>query len=184
MAKRMANPWKTLSSKIVLENPWWKIRVDEVIRPDGSRGEYNVVSNNNASMVVALTENNELILIKLYRYITGKLSLEIPGGGIDNDETPLSCAKREFEEETGITASKWTSLGAVCPLNGLCDEETYYFIARQLDRSREIIQTDEAVQAIVTVPFRDVIKMIKSGDLTDGQSIAAIFLAGLHLDLL
>ena len=91
------NPWKKLSSEIVHKNPWFYVRQDKVITPDGSQGEYNVVVSPPASFIVALDDESNVYLIGQFRYPTGLYSLEIPGGGTgDND--PLKTAKRELQE--------------------------------------------------------------------------------------
>ena len=179
----MQNPWKTISSKTLLENPWWEVRQDQIVRPDGSPGEYNIVVTTDSAFAVTITEKNEFILIEQFRYISGKLSLEIPGGAIDHDD-PLDSAKRELREETGITAATWTDLGAVLPANGLVREKMHVFIAQDLDFTHEVPEQDEAISRVLHISFPEVLELIKTNKLDDGQSITGIFMAALHLKLL
>lgn len=89
----MKNPWTKHSSKVVLQNPWWKVIQDQVTQPNGQPGEYNIVETSGAITVIALTDAREVVLIDQFRYITNRMSLEAPGGGMDSDD-PLTAAKR------------------------------------------------------------------------------------------
>ena len=179
----MKNPWIQHGSKVILENQWWKIIQDKVTRPDGQPGEYNIVETPGSITVVALTDEQEVILIDQFRYITSSNSLEAPGGGMDSDD-PLAEAKRELREETGISAKKWTGLGTIQPLNGLVRETMYLFLAQDLDLSQEAPEKAEAIAKVLHVPFPDVIEQIKNGTIDDGPTIFAVFKAALYLELL
>src|SRR5690349_16648205 len=107
-----ANPWRRLSTRPIYENPWIKVREDQVIRPDGNPGIYGVVEFQSWAIgVVPLTEDGDTFLIGQYRYTLDQYSWEIPEGGGAKTETPLEAAQRELREEAGITASTWTYLG-------------------------------------------------------------------------
>ena len=179
----MKNPWTQHSSRVILENQWWKIIQDQVTRPDGQPGEYNIVETPGSITVVALTDAQEVILIDQFRYITGRNSLEAPGGGMDSDN-PLAEAKRELREETGISAKTWTELGIIQPLNGLVRETMHLFLAQDLDLSQEAPEGAEAISKVLHVPFPEVINQIKNGTIDDGPTIFTFFKVALYLELL
>ncbi|NDC38040.1 MAG: NUDIX hydrolase, partial [Proteobacteria bacterium] len=95
------NPWKTLSSKVMYQNPWISVREDQVIRPDGSPGIYGVVETKVATGVVALTPEHKVILVGQYRYPLQQYSWEIVEGGAEHGEDPFVAIQRELEEEVG-----------------------------------------------------------------------------------
>ncbi len=96
----MKSPWKTKNSKIVHQNPWYKIRQDEVITPDGKPGTYNVLeTKGDAALIVPLSEKDEIYLIKKYRYPIKEFSWEIPSGNSEGGDI-FEAAKRELWEET------------------------------------------------------------------------------------
>ena len=173
-------PWKQLSTKIVYENPWLKIREDAVIRPDGSEGIYGVIMTPPSVFIVAINDHKEIALIGQYRYPTQKYSWELPGGGSDNQPI-LEAAQRELIEETGYTAKNWKLAGSFQAMDGISDEICYVFIAEDLTNTDQAEQDDEGITHMKFVPFFELIEMILSGELDDGQSIATIMKAALSL---
>ena len=81
MSEPIANPWRTLSSRVVYRSPWLALREDKVIRPDGAEGTYGVVEIPFLCGVVAISGDNQIALVSQWRYVHKKLSLEIPTGG-------------------------------------------------------------------------------------------------------
>ncbi len=179
----MGSPWIKHSSKVILENQWWKVIQDQVTRPDGQPGEYNIVETPGSITVIALADEQDIIMIDQFRYITDVNSIEAPGGGIDS-RNPLDDAKRELLEETGITAKKWTELGQIQPLNGLVRETMYLFLAQDLDLTQEKPEVGEAISKVLHMPFSEVIAKIKDGTIDDGPTIFAVFKAALYLGIL
>lgn len=176
----MTKSWKTLSSKTVYKNKWYKVVENDVIRPNGDKGVYAVVESAPSVFIVALTENNEVYLVGLDRYTSGKYSLELPAGGSDY-KNPLEAAKRELQEETGLVAGKWKELGSFYPLNGIASEITHVFLAQKLSQTEEHEQHEEGIIEVRKVPFPQVLEMVKAGEITDGQTIASLMLAQLYL---
>lgn len=126
-------PWPVVSSRDVYENPWIRVREDTVERPFGGRGFYGVMSlRRPAVLVVALTNDDEVLLVDVDRHTVGP-SLEVPAGGTDGEE-PLLAARRELLEETGHRAEHWQPLGCLQALNGVC-EETSTSSSRAVSRS-------------------------------------------------
>ena len=94
-----SNPWQTISSTTVYENPWMRIREDAVIRPDGNDGIYGVMETKDSVVIVALNEQHEVYLIRSFSYPSLEWGWGLPGGG-GNDEEAEVASKRELAEET------------------------------------------------------------------------------------
>jgi 8-oxo-dGTP pyrophosphatase MutT (NUDIX family) len=166
------NPWRRLSSRPIYENPWIKVREDQVVRPDGNPGIYGVVEfQNRAIGVVPLAANGDTFLVGQYRYTLDVYSWEIPEGGGPMHETPLEAAQRELREETGIMAACWTYLGEAHLSNSATDEVGYVFLAEDLtigpaepDGTEELglrrLSLDEAVQMALTGEISDALAVI------------------------
>lgn len=176
----MQNPWKKLSSKIVYKNPWFSVREDEVEKPGNRTGVYGVVQTLPTVFTVALSKDNEIYLVGLFRYPTGKYGLELPAGGSDKQDL-LEAAQRELLEETGVKAKFWEKIGQFTPWNGISDEVSHVFIAKDLEETGSELDPNEGIMEVKKVAFEKVFDLIKSGEISDGQTISALTLAKIHL---
>ncbi|HLC88278.1 MAG TPA: NUDIX hydrolase [Patescibacteria group bacterium] len=176
----MDNPWKKLKSKIVYENPWFSVREDEVKKPGNRQGIYGVVQTPPTVFTVALDPENQIYLVGLFRYPTGKYGLELPAGGSDNQNL-LEAAKRELLEETGIEAKYWEKVGQFTPWNGISDEISHVYLAKDLKETGSGLDPNEGIMEVKKVAFEKVFDLIKSGEISDGQTISALTLAKIHL---
>jgi 8-oxo-dGTP pyrophosphatase MutT (NUDIX family) len=169
------NPWKVLSSKTVYKNRWIRVREDKVITPGGSDGIYGVVESDDSVMIVTLNEQNEVFIVRNFRYPAGTWNWEIPGGSGDKQDM-LKASKRELEEETGIVAKSWDKLGATWVCNGIMTEKMTTYLARELEVQPKPKDLDEPVIASKFVSLDEIDRMIKDGEINDGQSITALYL--------
>ncbi|MEK7123110.1 MAG: NUDIX hydrolase [Patescibacteria group bacterium] len=175
--------WKTISSRVVHRNAYYVVREDAVVKPDGTKGSYHVVERRGSVFVVAINERQEVCLIGVYKYPTRMYSLEVPAGGCDPGERPLSAAKRELKEETGFAARSWKRLGTYQVLNGFVDEMGQVFLARDLHQTGTNGQAEEGIAEVRQVALAKCLAMIRDGEITDGQSIVALTLAALEFNI-
>lgn len=169
--------WKKLGSEYAHENPYYKIRRDRVIRPDGKEGTFYVLEDNRAVFVVAVTDDKKILLIRQFRYTTQMESWEIPAGGIDKDEEPSAAAQRELQEETGFTADSCEYLGTLQMSNGKTDALGDIFICRNLRPHKDNKQGEEGITMMQTFTKDEVFAMIAEQKLTDSNSISPLMVA-------
>lgn len=127
----MAKEWKVLSSKYLVERPWAVLRWDVCEMPNGTIvPEYYVLEYPNWVNVVALTEENQVVLIRQYRHGAGKSFLEIPAGVVEKGEDPAEAARRELLEETGYAFSSVEFLCELYPNPATSNNVTTSYLAR------------------------------------------------------
>lgn len=168
------NPWTLLNREMKYENPWIRVEEDQVIHPGGRQGIYGTVHfHNQAVGIVALDENRNIYLVGQYRYPLNEYHWEIPMGGCPKDEQPLTCAKRELLEETGLSAKHWQSLGKYHISNSITDEVGYLFFCSDLSVG-EAQPEDTEVLDIQKQPFETALEAVLDGHITDALSVIAI----------
>jgi len=178
----MKNPWKKLSSKIVYKNAWIKVCEDKVIRPDKKKGIYGVIEVNNSVVIVALTKNKEVYLVRQWRYTLNCSTIELPWGGSKKGEKPLTAAKRELKEETGLLANRWISLGYLHDYPGISTERVYIFLAREIVVGKCKPDGTEELN-ILKVSFRKACKWSITGKIRDAVTIASLLKVKKYLNL-
>ncbi len=181
--QNMKSDWELLHSETVYTNKKWSVQHDKVRMPNGIERDYYIVNTTGAVDVVALTNNREIYLVGQYRHTTGVYSLEVPGGGMD-DNSPLQAAKRELIEETGLTAKSWKSLGSFQTSNGIMSELTHIFLATDLTTTDNNTQFEEGIDELIKIPVVEAIEMINDGRITHAQTIVCIMKAGLELGII
>jgi 8-oxo-dGTP pyrophosphatase MutT (NUDIX family) len=171
--EQTGNPWRTLDSRRVYENPWISVREDDVIRPDGEPGIYGVVHYKNTAVGVLPMEYDHVYLVGQYRYPLERYSWEIPEGGCPEDEEPLRAAKRELREETGLEAKSWRRLGEAFLSNSVADEYAVWFLATDLVPGEQQPEGTEVI-GVRRVPLGEAVAMATDGRITDALSVLAL----------
>lgn len=170
-----SNPWKTVSTRPIYDNPWISVREDEVIRPDGRPGIYGVVSYKNRAIgVLPVDETGDVWLVGQYRYTIDEYSWEIPEGGGPLDESPEIAAARELREETGLVAGKLEWIASARLSNSVTNEIALIYRARELTLGPSDPEGTERLE-IRKVPFEKALAMIESGTITDSMTIIALY---------
>ena len=173
--------WQTHASRTAYENPWLRLREHEVTKPDGSPGLYGVVEMQHASVfVVAVTDDDEVVLVDLFRYTTQRMSTEVPAGGSDGED-PLLAAQRELREEAGLEADEWTELTRMFALNGVCNAPAVVFLARGLREVEGAAPEEEGITGVRRVPWAETMRMVRDREIDDGESLAALMCAAIEL---
>jgi 8-oxo-dGTP pyrophosphatase MutT (NUDIX family) len=168
------NPWQTLSTKHIYDNPWISIREDQVINPGGGKGIYGVIHMKNKAIgIIPLDKEGYTYLVGQYRYTLNEYSWETPMGGGQIGIEPLESAKRELQEETGFTADKWTFIAHIHTSNSVTDEDGYIFLAEELTAGDTAFEETEDL-AIRKVHIKEAVEMVMDNQITDALSVAGI----------
>lgn len=171
--------WKTLQSDEVFTSPFVIVHRDKLELPDGVKiDDFYTVTVSDAAMIVALTEDNTVLLKSEYRYSCGEELIECPAGTFDEDESdPLAVAKRELLEETGYTSKNWTYLGATRENTSKLTNTMHIFLARDCVKvSEQHLDKTEHLDLII-VPLEKAVDMVMKNEIRCNSSAHGILRA-------
>lgn len=171
----MDKPFKTLSSQIVWSSPWYRVRQDEIVLPNGRANVYNVVEKSDAVWVVPVTAVGEIVLIYTYRYTVDTWCWEVPAGSIKPGQSAPAAAREELREEVGGTAESLEYLCQFYPANGICDEVGHIYLATGVTLGTPAHEAAEVIQ-IHPKPIAEVLRMVHAHEIHDGSSALALLL--------
>ena len=170
----MGNPWKILKSDQIYENAWIKLTEHQVINPSGGNGIYGEVHFKNIAIgIVVLDSDHETWLVGQYRFPLKAYSWEIPEGGGSLAVDPIISAKRELQEETGITAATFTEIQRMHLSNSVSDELAIIYLAQDLQMGPSSPEETEELM-VRKLPFTEAYQMVLNGEITDSMSVAGI----------
>jgi len=144
-----------------------------LLRSDGTTEQRELVVHPGAVVLLPLLEDGRIVLIKNERFSVGRVLWELPAGTLEAGEAPEVCAARELEEETGYRAEALTPLMSLLPTPGMSNERMHVFVARGLAKTQQSLDPVERIEP-VPIPIDDVLRMIKSGEIEDAKTIAAV----------
>ena len=169
-----------ISSATIADGGMLTVKRDQVRLPNGHESQREYVLHPGAVVIVPLLPNGNVILERQYRYPLHQDFIELPAGKIDAGEEVLLTGKRELLEETGYTAADWISLGHQHPCIGYSNEVIHMFLATGLAAGKHSQDVDEALE-VFDIGFGDCLSMVQRGEITDGKTIVALFLAEKYL---
>lgn len=164
---------ETLSSRTVYTGRAVKLRVDTVRMPGGRETTREIVEHENCVAIIAVDDEDNILLVSQFRKPVEKELLEVPAGGIDPGETPEDSVRREMREETGFLPQKVERLGGFYSSPGFCTEYLYLYLATELVSSPLQAEDSENI-SLVRVPLAQIPGLIASGSICDAKSIAGL----------
>jgi 8-oxo-dGTP pyrophosphatase MutT (NUDIX family) len=168
------NPWTTLGTRDVYENPWIAVREDQVLRPDGTPGIYGVVHFKNLAIgVLPVEADGRIWLVGQYRYPLKQYSWEIPEGGCPKGEDPEVAARRELREETGLAAGRLERICLAHLSNSVSDEFAILYRATELTPGASEPEGTERIE-IRLEEWNEVWAKLRRGEITDSMSVMAL----------
>ena len=169
----MPHKEKTIKSTPIFNGRIFDVVLDEVEVENGNIYPREVIYHNGAVAILAINENDEVYLVKQYRYPIREEIYEIPAGKLEKDEVPLECAIRELEEEIGMKANSISCLGKMYSSPGCLSEIIHLYLATDLTKTQQNLDVDEFLD-VECVPISQVLDMIMSEKLADAKSQLAI----------
>ncbi len=164
---------KILSSRTVFDGHIVKLRIDTLQMPDGSETTREVIEHNEVVVIVAVDSEDNVLLVRQFRHALQKELLELPAGGIDDNEDPADAVRREMQEETGFLPGKVEKLGGFYSTPGFCNEYLHLYLANELTPSQLYAEDTEGI-TVVRIPLTEISSLITSGSICDAKSIAGL----------
>lgn len=167
-----------IASNRVYSGKVLNLDLDTVRFPDGSTGKLEMIRHPGAAAVLPflddpLSDNPQVVLIRQFRHAADDFIYEVPAGRLDPGEAPEVCARRELAEETGYGASSIERLTTIYTTPGFTDERIHLFMASGLEPGDHRREADEFLE-IHRFHWREVLELVRTGELADGKSLAAI----------
>ena len=171
-------PWKVLESRYIYP----KFRVDKCELSNGKFLDAIIFEFRAWANILALTKNQEVVLIRQYRHGVQEVLWEIPGGVVEDGETPLEGVQRELLEETGYTASQFIQVGTMYPNPALQTNTLFCFLALDAEKvAGQHLDDGEDIE-VGLVPLDQLVPMIKRGQFPHALQVAAVFHALAYLE--
>jgi len=147
--------------------------VDDITLPNGVRTNIALVRHPGSTAIVPIDDDGRVVMTRQYRHPVAAYILEVPAGTMDPGETPMQCARRELEEETGLKAGEFIEITRVHILPSYSDEVIVVYLARDFTPTKQNLDPDEIID-IEKYSLHEAQEMIDDGRITDALTILAI----------
>lgn len=173
---------KRLSGQTVFDGKIITVKVDKALLPNGAQATREVVEHPGGVCILALQEDGTVPLVRQFRYPLGDVMLELPAGKLEYGEEPRPAAIRELGEEVGLEPGELIDLGFIYVSPGFCTEKLHLYLARKVTSVPVHPDEDEFLD-IVHLPFKTLVDMVMSGEITDGKTVTAVLKTKVLLNL-
>ena len=159
----------TLSSEEIFNGRVIRVTYDKVLLENGNTSTREVVHHHGGACILPVDENQNITLVRQYRYALGEEMWELPAGKPEQDESPCEAAKRELAEECGLTSDHFVDLGVVYPTVGYDSEKIYLWAATGLHNVSQHLDEDEFLD-VVKMPLDEALRLVLDGTIKDSKT--------------
>jgi ADP-ribose pyrophosphatase len=174
--QKSPKPWKTLGSKKLIKAGNVELYQDRIVSKTGFGTNFLRLLLPDFSVIVPVLDKKRLVFVWNYRHPIQGWELELPAGGIDNGESPETCARRELKEETGYSARSWKRLGWLHTLPGMSPQKVHIFLANGLRKGSLKLEPYEHMKVKV-LSIKEAYKLLRSGRIIQSPTVSALGLA-------
>lgn len=163
-----------VSGETIYKGALLHVKRDMVRLPDGRSAPREYIDHPGAVTIIALTDDNQLVLERQFRYPLQRELIELPAGKMEPGEDPLEAGKRELKEETGYVATEWTHLTTIHPLCAYSNERIELYLARGLSLEARTLDEGEFLE-VFTAPAAAALDWVRAGKVSDVKTIIGLF---------
>ncbi|WP_243290143.1 NUDIX hydrolase [Bacillus sp. FJAT-47783] len=173
---------RTISKEQIFSGKIIDLFVEDVALPNGSTSKREIIKHPGAVAIIAVTDDEKIVMVRQYRKALEKAIVEIPAGKLEKGEEPMETAMRELEEETGYRSQQLKPLISFYTSPGFADELVHVFVAEGLTKmsNRQNLDEDEFVD-IVEVTLEEAQKMIETKEIYDAKTAYAVLYLSLKM---
>jgi ADP-ribose pyrophosphatase len=169
-------PWKVLSSRVNESFRIFSLRIDRALSPRTQKAhDFYVLESTDWVNVIPITTKGEVVLVRQYRHGTKEVTLEIPGGIVEPEDSPVDAARRELLEETGFKEEEMVPLGSVNPNPAFLTNRCYTYVARNVARTRMQDQDEKEDIEVEVRPLEEIPRLIREAEITHALVLAAFY---------
>ncbi len=172
----MIEKWKKLDSRYLVRERWATLRVDTCELPNGTvKDDYYVLEYPDWVNAVALTAEGKIILVRQYRFAAGIVSLELPGGVIDDGEDPETAIRRELLEETGYAFSSFEKIAELYPNPATSTNKVYTFLLTGGQQAQEQHLDEHEILEVEEYTLSEVHELLAQNKIAQAMHCAGLF---------
>ena len=165
----------TVSSDLIYTGKTVSLRVDTVEVPNKGYQKREIVEHNGVVAIIAITEDNKIILVEQYRKSIEDVVLEIPAGKLELNENPRECAIREFRQKTGYNAESFKLIHKFYPSVGFSNQMLFIYLAEKLEKCED--KTEDQQIEVKEIAFDEVYDMVLNNKIVDGKTSIGVLLS-------
>lgn len=166
---------KTIQTQVLFSGKVIRLQLEDVELPDGKFAKREIVKHPGAVAIIALTNENKIVMVEQYRKALEKTIVEIPAGKLEKGEEPADCARRELEEETGYECQRLEPFVSFYTSPGFSDEIVHLYTAKGLSKKENAAALDEdEFLNLKELTLDEAVQEVKEQKICDAKTVFAV----------